>query len=69
MPLRLLLNDAGLDTKVIAILVGSLDTVHHRVVLDLTLLDLSKRTGKQIADCMSISTMMVHDVFGLGEAT
>ena len=58
MPLCLLLNDAGFLTKIIVIVVGSLGTVHRRVVPGLTLLGLPKKTCKHLAKYMSISTMI-----------
>jgi hypothetical protein len=58
MPLCLCLEDAGFHTKIIVLIVGSLGTVHRRVVPGLMLMGLSKSKSKRLAKYLSVSVMI-----------
>lgn len=58
MPLCMSLCDAGFQTKVIVLVVGSLGTVHRKLVPGLSILGLSKSQSKALAKYLSISVMI-----------
>ena len=58
MPLCFTLCDQGFDTKIVVLVIGSLGTVHKRVVSGLTLLGLSRRQSKALARYLGISVMI-----------
>jgi hypothetical protein len=58
MPLCFLLNDMGFMTRIVVLVVGSLGSVHRKVVPGLTLLGLSRRQSKALAKYLSISVMI-----------
>ena len=58
MPLCLALCGLGFDTKIVVLVVGSLGTVHRRVVSGLCMLGLSKRQAKSLARYLAVSTMI-----------
>ena len=58
LPLYLKLREAGFSTKIIVLVVGSLGTVHHRVVPGLRLLGMSRRSSASLAKYLSVSVMI-----------
>ena len=58
MPLCLLMNDAGFNTKVVVLIIGSLGTVHRRVVPGLRMLGLPQRQSRSLARYLSVSVMI-----------
>ena len=58
MPLCIQLSDAGFNTKVVVLVIGSLGTVHRRLVPGLRLLGLSQRQSKSLARYLSVSVMI-----------
>ena len=58
LPLCLQLNEEGFSTKIVVLVVGSLGTVHHRVVPGLTMLGLPRQSSKGLAKYLSISVMI-----------
>ena len=58
MPLCLSLNDAGFHTKIVVLTIGSLGTVHRRVVKGCMLMGLPKRLSRALAKYLSLSVMI-----------
>ena len=58
MPLCLKMAEAGFNTKVIVLVIGSLGSVHRRVVSGLRMLGLSQRQSKGLARYLSVSVMI-----------
>ena len=52
------LCDTGFDTKTVVLVIGSLGTVHRRVVPGLSLLGLSTKQSKYLARYLSVSAMI-----------
>ena len=50
--------EAGFNTKVIVLVIGSLGSVHRRVVPGLRMLGLSQRQSKGLARYLSVSVMI-----------
>ena len=57
-PLCERLSQSGFHTKIVVLVIGSLGTVHRRVVSGLTLVGLDKRRSKNLAKYLSMSVMI-----------
>ena len=58
LPLSFALTDAGFETKIVVIVIGSLGTVHNKVVTGFRMLGLSTRHSKSLARYLSVSVII-----------